>query len=334
MYLPEDALQRFIALHDSLNEGRGWLSDASPLRFAAMAAVTSPGDPRVVADSIRATAHELKERAGWFGEMNGSLRFIVAAMLLQNEDSAADFMSEVDRARELFRSTGIRRGGIYEVMAILILRGPEKQLITADTVHRFQAIYAQMKAYHWWLTGPDDFPAAALLVHRAGDPQAIARRIEGIYQALRDGGFRRGNALQTAANLLEMAGEEPAVVASRFQSLYDAFRTEHARIWQNEYDELAILSFLDAPSGVIVEQVLHHQEVIQRLHPRPDRSLAFNLAASVAFIDVVRLQERVEGVTETKAMMDMQTIINAHQAAIAAATTAAVVASTSASSSS
>ena len=55
-------------------------------RFAAMAAITCAGEPKSVADSIRAMADELKERAGWFGELSGSLRFIVAAMLAQTGD--------------------------------------------------------------------------------------------------------------------------------------------------------------------------------------------------------------------------------------------------------
>ena len=96
MYLPKDPLQRFVDIFQALEAERGWFSDVNSLRFAAMAAITCSGDATTIASSIRAIADELKERAGWFGELNGSLRFIVAAMLLQNDDRAADFMAEVD----------------------------------------------------------------------------------------------------------------------------------------------------------------------------------------------------------------------------------------------
>ena len=128
MYLPKDPLRRFIDIFQALDAERSWLADASAFRFAAMAAITCAGEPKSVADSIRAMADELKERAGWFGELSGALRFIVAAMLAQTGDRAADFMAEVDRVRGMFREARLSRGGSYEVMAVLILaartRGP------------------------------------------------------------------------------------------------------------------------------------------------------------------------------------------------------------------
>ena len=334
MYLPQNPLQRFTDIFAALNTDRGWFSDASPLRFAAVAALTCPGEPTEIARGIRDIADELKERSGWFGELNGSLRFIIAAMLLQNDDSAADFMDAVDHLRDLFRSARLRRGGSYEAMSALILRGAEKYKVQSEDVERFKAIYEEMKKHHWWITSVDDFPACAILSKQAGSPQTIGDKIEKIYQELHAVGFKKGNPLQTAANLLYLAKLDPHTIASRYYALAEAFRSESTRIWQSEYDELAILSFLDQSPDRIVEHVLQNQSAIRALKPRPDRALAFNLATSVTFVTLVRSVDDSSELTGAKTMLDMQAIINAQQAAMIAASAGAVAASSASSGSS
>lgn len=333
MQLPNDPLERFTQIYRALNADRGWFSDASPLRFAAMAALMCPGSPDSVAQSIRDVAEELRKRAGWFGELNGSLRFIVAAMLVQNGDSANAFMDESERVRKLFREAKIRRGGSYEVIAVLILRGNAKTEPELGTVRRLQAIHEEMSKHQWWLTDVGDIPACAILTARPQSPAEIAQEAEDIYQALVQEGFKKGNPLQAAANLLCLANQGPDHIAARFRSLAEAFGQQGTAIWKNEYDELAILSFLQQPASHVVDEVLYAQERISQLSPKPGRSLAFNLASSIAFTKLAQAECQVDSVTDAKAMIDMQAIINAQQAAIAAATAASVAASTAAASS-
>ena len=331
-YLPEDPLGRFEDLYAALNAERGWWSEAASLRFAAMAAVTCPGEPSDVACAIRAVADGIKERAGWFASVRSPLRFILSALLVQSGDSPDAFLDEVDRVRAMFRSVGLRRGGIYETMAVWILRSQAGgQPVGPEAIERFQALYEAMKRYHWWLTGPDDFPAAAILVGQPGAPEQIGSAIEAIYQELHRYGGSTGDPLQTAANILVLAGVEPEVAAGRFSALANGFRAADVAIWQSDYDELAILSFLDHPADRIVERVLAVREHMALLRPKPDRSLTFNLAAGITFLELVQCDGDMKQVTDAKALLDMQAIINAQQAAAAAAATSAAVAASSAS---
>ncbi len=334
MHLPANALARFIDIYNALNAERGWFSDATPLRFAAIAAIVISGDPGEVARSIRSVADELQERAGWFGELNGSIRFIVAAMLVANEDSAADFMAEKNRVRSLFRDAKMSRGGSYEMITALIMRGTEKHATDAADIERLQAIHKAMSKHQWWITGVDDYPACAILSKRDQSPAEIAQYAEDIYQAIHAAGFSRGNALQSAANLLCLTEDSPKTIANRFAELSEAFRLRGTRVWQNEYDEIAILSFLTEPSSQIVAQVLDNQSRIRELSPRPSRSLAFNLASSVAFTQLVQARVSDEPIADAKALMDLQAIIAAQQAAIIAATVAASSAAAASSASS
>lgn len=333
MYLPPDPLARFKELYQALDADRGWFGDPSSLRFASIAALTCEGEPAEVAKSIRDIAEEIKDRSGWFGSLTTSLRFIVAAMLLLNRDSAAGFLDEVDRAGDLFRNAGLRRGGIYETMAILVLRtSQDKKPIEPAQVERFEAIYQEMKKHHWWLTGPNDYPACAILVNQLESPEQIGEQIEEIYQQLNFAGFSKGDSLQTAANLLYLAHQPASVIARRYQDLATGFRSAGVKIWGSDYDELAILSFLQHPASEVVSRVLKHREAMTTLSPRPDRSMTFNLASSTVFLELVRLDEGLKEITDAKALMDMQAIINAQQAGAAVAASTAAVAASSASS--
>ena len=330
MQLPADPLRRFTEIFDALNATRGWFSDTTPLRFAAIAAIVIPGDPQKVASDIRAVAEELQQKSGWFGELNGSIRFIVAAMLVGNEDSAAEFMQEKDRIRGLFRDARMSRGGTYEMITSLILRGAEKYRPEAKDIERLHAIHNAMSKHNWWITGVDDYPACAILSKRDQSPVEIAQYAEDIYQALNAVGFKKGNALQAAANLLCLTDDAPRAIANRFAELAEAFKLRGTRVWQNEYDEIAILSFLAEPSAKVVTQVLDNQENIRALSSRPSRSLAFNLASSVAFTQLVQARLSDKTIADSKALMDMQAIIAAQQAAIVAATVATTAATTAA----
>jgi len=324
LYLPADPMRRFTGIYGALNADRGWGSDASCLRFAAVSAVTCHGEPHEVAAAIRNMADEIKERSGWFGELTSSLRFIVSTILAQNGDTPEGFLAEVERVKAMFRDANLRRGGIYETMAILILRvTAELEPVSTDAVRRFAAIYEQMKRYHWWLTGPDDFPACAVLVGQDGPPEQIGSTIERIYQALHDCGCGKGDPLQTAANLLYLAGLDPPVAAGRFRDLADGFRTRSVSIWQSDYDELAILTFLDQPIEQIVAHVLDRRRDMEALRPAPGRSMTFNLAASIAFLELVQCDRDLKTITDSKALLDMQAIITAQQAAAAAAASSA-----------
>ncbi len=330
-HLPERPLERFVALYDALNAHRGWFGDASSLRFAAMTALSCPGPVDSVARDIRELSDEVKRESGRFGALSSPLRFILSAMLLLRGDSPAAFLDESKRVGELFRSVGLRRGGIYETLATLVLRQrADGARIERSTIERFREIYEQMKRYHWWLTGPDDFPACAALVGERESPERIGGEIESIYQALHDVGFSTGDPLQTAANILYLAKVDARAIADRFRNLADGFRERGVSVWQSDYDELAILSFLDHASSQIVDRVIDRRSVMAQLKPDPGRLMTFNLASSIAFIELVQVDRDLKAIIDAKALVDMQAIIATQQAAaVAAASSAAVAASSS-----
>lgn len=318
--LPADPLDRFVALHDALDADRGWFGDRVPLRYAAITMLTTPGEPDRVAAAIRQHHHELGKGLGWRSGVDGSVRMVLAAQLTKYEDSPAEFLAEVERVRQLMRTMKVRRGGVYEVLGTLVLRRVLRgEPVQAEHVHRFREIYAQLKRHHWFLTGPDDYPACAMLVGRAGTPVQIGDGVEAVYQALRrDADLWRGQALQTAANVLYLSGLEAHEIARRFAELARGLREAGYRVGQRDYDEVAVLCFLASPVDKLVATVMEYLEAIRGSLKWVDKAMGMSLASSLAFVRLVGGHETLGTVADAKLLLDMQAIVTARQAAAAA----------------
>lgn len=323
---PADPLARFDELLTALDAGRGWMQDKVAVRLAAVTLIATAGDAGRLAASTRSASAVLKERFGWFRGVDESVRLVIAAQLVKAGDHPDVFADELGRVQGELRARGMRRGGVYEVLAVLVLRRRVGE-IAAGHLDRFQQIYEAMKSHHWWLTGPEDLPACAMLVGRPESPADIGAGTDAIYRALHErAGLWRGDPLQTAANVLYLAGVEAEVIVQRFTGLVEALRAAGAKIGAQAYDEVAILSFLARPTARIVEAVLDLREGLRarlRWLGEPD---ALSLAASLAFVRLAGDQGALGTLGDAKLLLDMQTIVTARQAAVAAST--AVVVST------
>jgi hypothetical protein len=323
--VPADPLARFQQLYQALNERRGWLESATPLQFSAVALLTTPGEPAQIAASLYEIAEDLHRRAGWFSDLRSPTRFLIAASLLRAGETAETFHNAVSEASELFREQDLRRGSGYEAIAILILRQQDPQrVVQPRQVTRFKSIYRMMKSHHWWLTGPDDYPACALLC--AGDerPHEIGRRVEAFYTRLKDRGISRGEDLQTVSHILYFNPKPDDEVLDRFLALHQGFSDASISMQRSDYDEIAILTFLDHAPGVIVDRVVEHRQAMAELKPNPGRSLTFSLACGTAFVELAKLTGKLETVAEARLLKQLEDILQAQAAA--AMTTMAVIA--------
>ena len=223
--IPDDPLARLTSVYSALEKDRRWWRSSHRLRYAAMAAVCTEGSPASIAAGIRSVDEGMKEAAPWNMDVGSNIRFIISSILYQNGDSGKSFIKEVARVRKLFRAEKLHRALAMEMMAILVLRiqaGGGR--ISSQTVRRFRAIYDEMKQHHKWLTGPDDFPACAILTGQDGTPKAIGDKTEAIYSELRAVKFPSGNPLQTAANLLFLAEGTPQQLAAKMFDLKSEFK--------------------------------------------------------------------------------------------------------------
>ncbi len=329
--IPSDPLVTFSEVYTCLNARRSWSTQVSPLRYSALTLAASARPADQLADELFEVAEVLRQRAGWFGPLNSPIRFCVSAMLVRNGDDPAVFCEFVESASAQMRELKLRSGSIYETMALLILNQLQKD-VSFNRLIRFRDIYQEMKRHHWWLTGTDDYPACALLTTSDETVGEISRRVELLYDGLRNLGFSRGEKLQMISHILYFNPHREFDVLARFQQIHAAFKEIGLWIHQGDWDEIAILTFLDHDVQTIATRVLEHRAEIKKLKPTPDADTSFSLACGTAFLDLVRLDDRLQVITDINVLAQVQAILAAQQAAIAssvAATTAVIAASSS-----
>lgn len=304
-----DPLARFMALHDALEADRKWHQDKVPRRLAAVCLIPTTGEARELVTAMRACDAVLEAKISWT-QVTSSVRLLIAAQIVKYGDSAEAYLDEVRRVRGMFRAAAIRNGGTYEYLAVLVLRRVLGRAIEAADVERFKAIYEAMKRYHWWLTGSEDFPACAMLVARAEDPASIGAGTDAVYRALHErANLWRGDALQTAANVLYLANVPALEVAERFILLKEELGRRGVRVGQDQYDQVAILCFLAWPVEKVVMTVLEFRDRMREAVPWLWKADALNLAASLALVRLAGQDGTLAPLADAKLLLDMQAVV-------------------------
>jgi hypothetical protein len=289
--IPDHPFDRFLAICSVLERDRS--GQGAWLRFAAQAAVAAPGDPGEIAGTILSTAATLRAAANWLDPMHTPLRYLVAAMLVQAGDSVPAFEAELARARTIFRQAGIVHGGVYEIMAILLLRtAADGKPIDLEQVGRLRAIYHQLKRHHWWLTGAHDLPTCAMLLGLEGTPEEVGRTVEEVYHLLSIDGFSTGVQLLQAAHVLPLLRLPAQQAVHRYGALAHRFAMHGTPPWQQDYEAIAILSLLDQDVETITDSCLANYRKLSGIHPVLHHEVLIDLAANLAFLDLIHMRQR------------------------------------------
>ncbi len=321
-HAPADPVGRFAEIYAELEVGRGWLESADLLRHSALALVTIPGDPRELARRLTATAEELRRSQPWY--RRSSVGVLLAAWLLRTGTSVAAMQAEVERATALFRERWRFSGGTEEVLAILaLLESSPDGRVGADQVARLGRIWDALKKDHPILTQKSDWPLCALLAQAPGEPEAIARRVEEIFQGLHARGFGRNDELQTAALVLFLQGDPAGALCARFHALYTAFKDSGLWMGTADYDEIALLCFAPEPAAKVVSVVAEHRARIAALTPKPGKTTSFALAAGTAQIELSRGAAGKGPQAEASAITRIVAILAAQRTAAAVAAASA-----------
>jgi hypothetical protein len=282
------------------------------LRFAAQTAVLSADPPEALAHRIRQCAADLRDQTAWYRSLASPVRFVVAALLVQQNIPVADFLGEQGRMAELFGEVGLRHRGFFETMAVFILRlSPRHQTFSLFEAERVKAIYQQMKHFHWWLTGPNDLPACAALALCPGTAEAVVAQAEHAYQQLRKSGLATGSHLQMAANLLPVTGIEIGDALARYRGLRHCLEERTGLLDQTVYDPLVVLTLLEQGPALIIDRLLAMQDELDLLQPDQRGAVNVLIAADLTFLDLVRPSPGAAPPLQTQEASRMLTAIHA-----------------------
>ena len=322
-----DPVERYLEVFEGLRRSKRWSTDTNILRFAALTlAATDVADAGA---DVEATAKALAKEGGSFSPLSSSIRHAVAAILIRR---GLDPVATVHRTKEtlaVFKEFKLRRGGAQPLLAALLLvMDAGGGVPSNETVARLKAIIDRWEEDHRFLTGVDDYPMAAMHATRDISVEELGLEVEEIYRFLRKAKFPAGNQLQLVSHLLVFSQGGPREAAGRFERMAKELKARGQRVWQGQFDEVALLVLSGGGVDEVSKRVIEYRDRLRAVKPRPSKEVAFSIAAGVVLAEEA---EKLKGLDDAAAVANLravQAIIEAQQAAIMACIAASTVATT------
>lgn len=315
-----DPIESYLRTFERLRARKRWSANSVTFRFVALSLGAAAAS--ISYDRLEEAATELRKRARWTSPLKSEVRYVAAAMILRRGQDPAAIHERVFETRDAFKAHKVPSRGTGPTLAALLLAlHHEARPVPPGQFERLSSIYRRWRAEHRWLTSSSDLPAAALHATREVPVDVVTAEVERAYTGLMDSGFRRGNQLQLVSHLLAVDPRGTDAGVQRFCAVAEQLRHADERVGAGRYDEIALLALTQASASEVVERVLRNRDRLRAVKPRPDRTVAFTLAAGIelaADADIAR--ERDAGDLAT--LQSIQAIIDAQQAAMIAAVSA------------
>jgi len=323
-----DSVDRYLEVFEELRSRKRWNTGVEVLRFAALTlAASDMSDP---GSELEETAKALSKKAGGFSPLSSAMRHAVAAILIRRRFDAATTVHRIKETLGLFKELKLTRSGVHPLLAALILVLDAKGgSPSAATVARMKAIIDRWEEDHWFLTGVDDYPMAAMHATRDVSVEQLGMEVEEIYQLLRTAKYPSGEQLQLVSHLLVFSEQGPREAAQRFDRTAKALKKAKQRVWQSHFDEVALLVLSGGHVDEVVPRVVEYRDRLRGVKTRPTADIAFSIAAGVILAEEAERMKVLEDAGTAATLRAVQAIIEAQQAAMIACMAACTVVVTS-----
>ena len=320
-----DSVERYLEVFEQLRNQKRWSTGVEILRFAALT-LAAADVPNIESD-LEETAKVLSREAGGFSPLNSAMRHAVAAILIRRGLDPVTAVHRIQETLGAFKEFKLTRSGTQPLLAALILVvNAESGTPNHDSIARMKAILDRWEEDHWFLTGVDDYPMAAMHATRDVSVEQLGLEVEQIYQFLRKAGFPKGEQLQLVSHLLVLSDNGPKEAAQQFERTVKTLKKAKQRVWQSHFDEVAMLVLSGGHIEEVVPRVIEYRDRLREVKPRPTADIAFSIAAGVVLAEEA---ERLKGLEDTSTLRAVQAIIDAQQAAMVACMAACTVVVTS-----
>jgi hypothetical protein len=324
-----DSVERYLEVFEGLRSRKRWSTGVEILRFAALTlAAVDVADP---GSDLEETAKVLSKEAGGFSPLSSAMRHAVAAILIRR---GLDPVTTVHRIKETlgsFKEFKLTRSGVQPLLAALILVLDAGGMPSQKNIVRMKAILDRWEEDHWFLTGVDDYPMAAIHATRDVSVEQLGMEVEQVFQLLRRAEYPSGEQLQLVSHLLLFSDQGPREAAQRFDRTARALKKAKQRVWQGHFDEVALLVLSGGHVDEVVPRVIEYRDRLRAVKPRPTADIAFSIAAGVVLAEEAERMAGLEDASTAATLRAVQAIIEAQQAAMIACMAACTVVVTSSS---
>jgi len=324
------SIERYLNVFEGLRRRKRWSTGVEILRFAALTLSTT--DVADTGSDLEETAKVLSKEAGGLSPLSSAVRHAVAAILIRRGFDPATTVHRIKETLGAFKEFKLTRSGVQPLLAALILvLDAGGGIPSTDTIARMKAIIDRWEEDHWFLTGVDDYPMAAMHATRDVSVEQLGMEVEQIYQLLRKAKYPSGEQLQLVSHLLVYSDQGPREAAQNFDRTAKALKKAKQRVWQNHFDEVALLVLSGSHVDEVVPRVIEYRDRLREVKPRPTADIAFSVAAGVVLAEEAERMKGLEDATTAANLRAVQAIIEAQQAAMIACMAACTVVVTSSS---
>jgi len=158
--------------------------------------------------------------------------------------------------------------------------------------------------------------------------EELGLEVEEIYRFLRKAKFPAGNQLQLVSHLLVFSQGGPREAAGRFERMAKELKSKGQRVWQGQFDEVALLVLSGGGVDEVSKRVIEYRDRLRAVKPRPSKEVAFSIAAGVVLAEEAEKLKGLDDAATVANLRAVQAIIEAQQAAIMACIAASTVATT------
>jgi hypothetical protein len=277
----ERRIDRFVEILDKMRKRHRW-TDASILKFSAVALAAVRNRADEMEEEFEHAARVLKDDAGFFSELRGASRFLLAAILVASGEEAKKALKELRRVRDRLAELGFGHGQPAAVAGLILMLGSRGKAVGEESIRKAMALWEKMKDRRWFVTDRDDLPMAALLTSSTWDVDTIDERVDTIWKALLRAKLAKGHSLQFATHVLTLSRLDEDVIVRRFTHLHDEIRKSGLKAGPDAYDEIALLALLPGDDASVIQGFERvHRSLRSRKGLRLDSAAAFGLATGI-----------------------------------------------------
>jgi hypothetical protein len=203
-------------------------------------------------------------------------RNIVAAVFRHLGCDAVGGMTTVEEHRARLRAGGLRRSDDIETVTVLVRLLMGRPLDTAATVAEVHRAYQCLRQCHWWPSGPEDLPLAALLLAGGAAPDEAVADIGHLHHSLSEGDEVPDDPIALVVLSGGLSGGDAAQVVARMRALRTALLLSDIAVQEADAATLLPLAMVAGDPQDVIQEYLGLRRRIAG--PHDTRSAAIGIA--------------------------------------------------------
>lgn len=196
-------------------------------------------------DELESTNEYIKSKTKLFSGYADyqSSRILLATSLVNKFDNPNEQFDILLQQDDKLNRVGFKSNN-YLPLANYALLTSSKNKNVDECIENAYTAYKNMREYHPFLTGYDDYPVCMLIATSTQDINSKIDKIEEYYKTLNEVGFYKGNSLQLLSHILSFSDEDIYTKATQCKLILNKLKENKMNLSTDYYSSLGMLALV------------------------------------------------------------------------------------------